>query len=76
MVSRTSTLTRAPDWSGWLCACLVWHSWDGEVKVAVGGQDDDLTIPDEVGDELDGLQEGRLLGIIEGHPLEILGKVS
>ena len=46
------------------------------MKVAVGGQDDDLTIPDEVGDELDGLQEGSLLGIIECHHLERLGKGS
>ena len=47
------------------------------MKVAVQvGQDDDLTVPDEVGDVLDGLQEGRLLGVIEGRLLQSLGIVS
>ena len=40
-----------------------------------GGQDD-LTVPDEVGHVLDGLQVVRLLGISEGLLLQSLGIVS
>ena len=40
-----------------------------------GGQED-LTVPDEVGDVLEGLQVVRLLGIGEGLLLQSLGVVS
>ena len=43
---------------------------------AVQGGRDDLTVPDEVGDVLDGLQVVGLLGIGEGLLLQSLGIVS
>ena len=47
------------------------------MKVSVQrGEDDDLTVPDEVGDVLDGLQVVGLLGISEGLLLQSLGVVS
>ena len=47
------------------------------MKVSVQrGEDDDLTVPDEVGDVLDGLQVVRLLGISEGLLLQSRGVVS
>ena len=47
------------------------------MKVSVQrGEDDDLTVPDKVGDVLDGLQVVRLLGIGEGLLLQSLGIVS
>ena len=71
-----------PDWSEWLCASLVWYSGDWneddnciEDHYQPGGQDD-LTVPDEVGDVLDGLQVVRLLGVCEGLLLQSLGVVS
>ena len=48
---------------------------DKDLLAAQGGQDD-LTVPDEVGDVLDGLQVVRLLGISEGLLLQSRGVVS
>ena len=46
--------------------------WGMKVS-AQRGEDDDLTVPDEVGDILDGLQVVGLLGISEGLLLQRLG---
>ena len=46
------------------------------MKVSVQRGEDDLTVPDEVGDVLDSLQVVRLLGIGEGLLLQSLGIVS
>ena len=56
-------------------------AWSGTLRHVVGDKDlqegqDDLTVPDEVGDVLDGLQVVRLLGIGEGLLLQSLGIVS
>ena len=60
-------------------------AWSGTLRnedvgdkdlLAVQEDQDDLTVPDEVGDVLDGLQVVRLLGISEGLLLQSLGVVS
>ena len=58
-------------------------AWSGTLRHedVVGDKDllegqDDLTVPDEVGDVLDGLQVVRLLGVGEGLLLQSLGIVS
>ena len=56
MVLRTSTLTKALDWSGWLWACFAWYSEEEGVDYRDHVKDKDgLTVPDQVGDELDRL---------------------
>ena len=62
-----------PAWSGTLRHEDVVGDKD---LLAVQGGQDDLTVPDEVGDVLDGLQVVRLLGISEGLLLQSLGIVS
>ena len=62
-----------PAWSGTLGDEDVVGDKD---LLAVQGGQDDLTVPDEVGDVLDGLQVVRLLGIGEGLLLQSLGIVS
>ena len=78
MVLRTSKLTKALDWSGWLWACFAWYSEeegvdyrDHVVKDKVG-----LTVPDQVGDELDRLQAVCLLRVGEALVLQSLGVLS
>ena len=77
MVLRTSKLTKALDWSGWLWACFAWYSEEDGVdyrnpkKGKVG-----LTVPDQVGDELDRLQAVRLLRVGEALLLQSLGVLS
>ena len=76
---RTSTLTKALDWSGWLWACFAWYSEEegvdyidrDHVKDKVG-----LTVPDQVGDELDRLQAVRLLRVGEALLLQSLSVLS
>ena len=62
-----------PAWSGTLGDEDVVGDKD---LLAVQGGQDDLTVPDEVGDVLDGLQVVGLLGIGEGLLLEDLGVVT
>ena len=62
-----------PAWSGTLRHEDVVGDKD---LLAVQGGQDDLTVPDEVGDVLDGLQVVRLLGISEGLLLQSRGVVS
>ena len=70
---RTSKLTKALDWSGWLWACFAWYSEEDRVdcpnreKGKVG-----LTVPDQVGDELDRLQAVCLLRVGEALLLQSL----
>ena len=77
MVLRTSKLTKALDWSGWLWACFAWYSeeegvdYQDHVKGKVG-----LTVPDQVGDELDRLQAVRLLRVGEALLLQSLGVLA
>ena len=62
-----------PAWSGTLRNEDVVGDKD---LLAVQGGQDDLTVPDEVGDVLDGLQVVGLLGICEGLLLQSIGVVS
>ena len=61
---------------------MVWYSEekdvvrDKDLKLVVQGGQDNLTVPDEVGDVLDGLQVVCLLRISEGLLLQSLGIVS
>ena len=59
-----------PAWSGTLGS-----EYGGYIEDGLGGEDD-LTVPDEVGDVLDGLQVVRLLRIREGLLLQSLGVVT
>ena len=62
-----------PAWSG----TLRHEDVVGDIDLlAVQGGQDDLTVPDEVGDVLYSLQVVRLLGIGEGLLLQSLGIVS
>ena len=74
MVLRTSTLTKALDWSGWLWACFAWYSEEEDVDYRdhVNG----LTVPDQVGDELDRLQAVRLLRVGEALLLQSFGVLT
>ena len=77
MVLRTSTLAKALDWSGWLWACFAWYS--EEEGVDYRDQErvkDGLTVPDQVGDELDRLQAVSLLRVGEALLLQSLGVLS
>ena len=47
-----------------------------ETKIYEDGCKDDLTVPDKVGDVLDGLQVVGLPGICEGLLLQSIGVVS
>ena len=49
---------------------------DKDLQFEVQGGQDDLTVPDEVGDVLDGLQVVGLPGICEGLLLQSIGVVS
>ena len=77
MVLRTSTLTKALDWSGWLWACFAWYSEEEDVDYRDHVKDKDgLTVPDQVGDELDRLQAVRLLRVGEALLLQSLGVLA
>ena len=77
MVLRTSKSTKALVWLGWLWACFAWYSEEEDVafrdhlKGKVG-----LTVPDQVGNELDRLQAVRLLRVGEALLLQSLGVLS
>ena len=77
MVLRTSTLTKALDWSGLLWACFAWYSEEEGVDYRDHVKDKDgLTVPDQVGDELDRLQAVRLLRVGEALLLQSLGVLA
>ena len=77
MVLRTSTLTKALDWSGWLWACFAWYSEEEGVHYRDLLKDKDgLTVPDQVGDELDRLQAVCLPRVGEALLLQSLGMLA
>ena len=59
-----------------LLGLVLWGMKILEIKIYKDGCKDDLTVPDEVGDVLDGLQVVRLLRVREGRLLQSLGIVT
>ena len=59
-----------------LLGLVLWGMKILEIKIYEDGCKDDLTVPDEVGDVLDGLQVVRLLRVREGLLLQSLGIVT